>query len=279
MREIKTIAIVGFGLIGGSLGMAISERTDYTVLAIERDASVCRAAVDAGAAKCAGGAELLSRADLLILALSPAGSVEFLRENADRLPEGALVTDVCGIKRGVVRACEEICAQRALHFIGGHPMAGREHNGFANATGALFLNASYILTPTEHTEPAAVDFMKGLAMQLGCKAVTLTTPAHHDRMIAFTSQLPHVLAGAYVKSPVARQHKGYSAGSFRDVSRVATVDEGLWNQLFIENGDLLCAELDSLIEHLTQYKTAIAQQDRQAVADLIREGRLIKEQI
>lgn len=279
MREIKTIAVAGFGLIGGSLGKAITARTDYTVLAIDRDRTVLSAAVESGAAKRGGGAELLCQADMLVLAMTPAGSVHFLREHAEKLPAGALVTDVCGIKRGVVRDCEEICAAHGLNFLGGHPMAGKEHSGFENATSELFLNASYILTPTENTESAAIEFMEDLTVQIGCRGVTITTPAHHDRMIAFTSQLPHVLAGAYVKSDSAPDHKGYSAGSFRDVSRVATVDEGLWHQLFIENGDLLCAEIDSLIEHLAQYRDAIAAKDKDAVSALIREGRRIKERI
>lgn len=279
MRDMKSIAIAGFGLIGGSLGKAVKRYTDYNVLAIDNDKNVLESAVNSGAADESGGAELLCKADMLILALSPAVSVDFLRENAGKLKTGALVTDVCGIKRTVVAECEKLCMNSGLYFIGGHPMAGREHSGFEYSVEDLFTGASYILTPTENTAPDAMEFMKQFAIKLGCKEVTVTTPENHDRMIAFTSQLPHVLAGAYVKSECAPEHRGYSAGSFRDVSRVATVDEKLWSQLFIDNGDLLCGEIETLIKHLNEYRQAIADNDRETLTALIKDGREIKTRI
>lgn len=279
MREIKNIAVAGFGLIGGSIGKAIAKYTDYTVSAIDIDMQMLAIVKQQGAAHYIGGVELLKSADMLILAMSPNTSIKFLRENIDLLPKGALVTDVCGIKRLLVNECEPLCIHNGLCFIGGHPMAGKEKNGFENSDADLFKNASYILTPTENTDAAAVSFMKELAALIGCKEATVTNSENHDRMIAFTSQLPHVLAGAYVMSECAEHHRGYSAGSFRDVSRVATVDERLWNQLFIENGDLLCKEIGDLIDHLSKYKTAIEQRDFAAVSDLIKTGREIKQRI
>lgn len=276
MRKINTICVVGLGLIGGSIALAVKEKTDYTLLGIDREEAVCRAALAAGAADRVGGAELLEQADLVILALPPDAAVSFLREEAGRIPAGAAVTDVCGVKRQVVSACEEICGQHGLHFLGGHPMAGKEVSGFANADSHLFEGASYILTPTERTAPELTAFLMTFAAEIGCRTAAVTSPEHHDEMIAYTSQLPHVLAGAYVKSPAAKGHSGYSAGSFRDVSRVATVDERLWSGLFLQNGDNLCRELDGLIDRLTAYKTAIASGNEAALRALIREGREIK---
>lgn len=276
MREIKTIGIVGLGLIGGSLAMAAKEKTGYTLLGVDREEAVCKAALAAGAADETGGPALLRRAQLVILALPPEAAVSFLREQAGQLPPGTWVTDVCGVKRRVVAACEEICTRHGLCFLGGHPMAGREVSGFGNADARLFEGASYILTPTERTNPELTAFMMTFSAQIGCRTATITSPAQHDRMIAYTSQLPHVLAGAYVKSPASREHSGYSAGSFRDVSRVATVDENLWSGLFLQNGDNLCRELEGLIGRLAAYKSAIEEGDEPALRALIREGREIK---
>lgn len=276
MRKIKTICVVGLGLIGGSLALAVKGKTDYTLLGIDREAEVCRAALAAGAADAAGGPELLERADLVVLALSPEASVSFLQEQAGRIPAGGWVTDVCGVKRTVVARCEAICTRYGLHFLGGHPMAGREVSGFANADAHLFEGASYILTPTESTLPELTAFLMTFAAEIGCRTATVTSPEHHDRMIAYTSQLPHVLAGAYVKASAAQEHSGYSAGSFRDVSRVATVDENLWSGLFLQNGDNLCREIGGLIDRLAAYRAAIASKDEPALRALLREGREIK---
>lgn len=156
-------------------------------------------------------------------------------------------------------------------------MAGKEHSGFSNADAGLFQGASYILTPEKDTPPAALSLLQELASALGCGRITVTTPDHHDRMIAFTSQLPHVLAGAYVKSPRCPEHNGYSAGSYRDVSRVATVDEKLWSQLFLLNADHLTEEIDTLIANLTACRDAVAAGDHSRLEDVLRRGREIKE--
>lgn len=276
MIEIKNICIAGMGLIGGSVAKAVKQNTGYTLLGIDNDPEVLTAAAKCGAADMVGGAELLKEADLLICALSPEITLEFLEKNAGLIKKGAVVTDVCGVKRRITPLCEKLCAEQGLHFIGGHPMAGREHSGFENSDGGLFQGASYILTPTGSTSAEAVAFMMEFARDIGCARVEITTPEHHDRMIAFTSQLPHVLAGSYVKSPEAPGHAGYSAGSFRDVSRVATVDERLWTSLFMENRDNLSAEISILIDNLSAYKTAMDSGDVKTLSRLIREGREIK---
>ena len=275
---VNTVAIAGLGLIGGSLALALKANTACTVVGIDRDEAAVSAARAAGAVDLAGR-EALPRALLLILALPPAAAAPFLREHAASLPPGTLVTDVCGVKRAVVAACEPVCREHGLVFLGGHPMAGKETSGFGSADAQLFRGASYILTPTPDTPPAAVDTMRELAAALGCARVTVASPEEHDRMIAFTSQLPHVLAGAYVKSPCCPKHAGFSAGSYRDVSRVASVDEKLWTQLFLMNGDDLCGEIDTLIENLRACRDAIAAKDAGRLEAVLREGRLRKESV
>lgn len=275
----RRLVIAGLGLIGGSLALALQKRADWMVSGVDRDDRTLElahaAGIDARRPEQAG--DLLAQADLLILALPPAGAISFLQEQGDRLRPGAAVSDVCGVKREVVKACEAICRPRGLHFVGGHPMAGKERSGFQNADGNLFQGASYILTPLPDSHPGAVAMLEKMAKDMGCGTVTVTDPAHHDRMIAFTSQLPHVLAGAYVKSPACPEHAGYSAGSYRDVSRVATVDEALWTQLFLMNRDYLCAEIDGLIQNLAACRDAIAKREPERLREILREGRLRKE--
>lgn len=275
----KTIAIIGLGLIGGSMAMALKKQDGYTVLGYDWDPETQEAALKSGAIQLTADSATLPGAEILILALPPKAAVQSLKELRDHLRPGALVSDVCGVKRTVVAACEPLCREKGLLFLGGHPMAGRERGGFQNATGNLFRGASYILTPSSQTPEAAVHSMRALAIDLGCGGITVTTPEEHDRMIAFTSQLPHVLAGAYVQSPQCPNHKGYSAGSYRDVSRVAAVDETLWSQLFLMNRDRLCDELDGLIDRLKAAREAVASGNREAVAEGIRRGRLIKERL
>ena len=275
----KTIAIIGLGLIGGSMALALQKQGGYTILGYDWDRETQESALSTGAIQLTAGPETLSRAELLVLALPPEAAVRALEKLRDFLRPGTLVTDVCGVKRAVVTACDPLCREKGLLFLGGHPMAGRERGGFQNATGNLFRGASYILTPGTDTSEVALDTMKRLACHLGCSGVTVTTPEEHDRMIAFTSQLPHVLAGAYVQSPQCPGHKGYSAGSYRDVSRVAAVDESLWSQLFLMNGDMLCGELDGLIHRLQAARDAVASGNRNAVEAVIRRGRLVKERL
>lgn len=273
-----TIAIAGMGLIGGSLGLALKSGTGHTVIGIDIDDKVLDAALKAGAAD-KTGVRYLHEADLLILALSPNGAACFLKENVSKLRRGAVVTDVCGVKRSIVEKCLPLCRKYGLHFVGGHPMAGREHSGFSNAVSDLFYGAYYIFTPAADTPEPVLSMLEKIAYGIGCAGVTIATPEQHDRMIAFTSQLPHALAGAYVKSPQCPEHKGFSAGSYRDVSRVATVDERLWTQLFMLNADNLCSEIDMLIDNLKACRDAIDAGDEDRLAGILREGRNRKESV
>lgn len=269
------IAIIGLGLIGGSLARAFRHYTDHIVIGCDIDPATVSAALDEGAIH--EGCDEVPAADLYVLAMAPGTAVNYLERQAALFSPGAIVTDVCGVKSAVTRRFEAVCAANGLCFVGGHPMAGREVSGFQNSVADLFVNRSYIITATDTTDPTAVALLRELVLSIGISHVTVTTPENHDRMIAFTSQLPHVLAGAYMKSPTSREHNGYSAGSYHDVSRVSSVDEHLWSELFLENRTYLAAELKGLIANLEQYLTAVEAGDRDELFRLIRESRLLKE--
>lgn len=274
---IKSIAVIGLGIIGGSIAKAVKKNSALRVTVFNRSPQTAGEAIACGAADEIWDGKSPLNADLTVIALPPAATVAFLRENAGKLRAGSVVTDVCGVKGFITEECGAICAAHGLLFIGGHPMAGREKGGFANSDGDLFKGASYIVTPTGETDKKAVEAMETFAKILGVGGLTVTSPAHHDEIIAFTSQLPHVLAGAYVKSPSCAGRKGYSAGSFADVSRVATADEDLWSELFTLNKDNLVREIETLSENLLEYRDALASGDTERLSALIKHGRLIKE--
>ncbi len=271
-----TIVIAGLGLMGGSAAMALQRATPVRIVGLDRDPAVVMQALKRHAIDEVCTAQLLGEADLLILALPPRAAVEVLGEIAPQMKEGAIVTDLCGVKRFIVQECVPICEQYGLHFVGAHPMAGKEKSGFSQADAALFHGASFIITPQDNTPEHVIEAMHSLAKELGCTRLTVTTPEEHDRMIAFTSQLPHVLAGAYVQSPCSARHEGFSAGSYRDVSRVATVDETLWSELFAQNSDLLENELEQLIVRLEEFRVAIEEKDEAYMKRMLKEGRLCK---
>ena len=276
--EKKTVAIVGLGLIGGSMALALRRRAAHRLVGIDVNPAVCEAALQQDAVDEAGGPERLAEADIVLLALAPQHLIPFVQQHIDRIPAGAIVSDVCGVKAAIVEVCEPLCEQHGLFFVGGHPMAGKEHSGFGNADADLFVGASYIFAPTPRTDRRALETMQQLAHEMGCARTTLTTPQEHDRIIAFTSQVPHVLAGAYVTSPTCPQYRGFSAGSYRDVSRVATVDEHLWSHLFLLNAGPLCDEIDGLIDRLHQYREALAAGDRDRLEQILATGRKRKEE-
>lgn len=272
-----TALIVGLGLIGGSVAKSLKKNSDWTVIGYDKDRSVMTEAVNCGACDGIWNENCPSDADITVICLPPSAAVSFLKEKASLLKKESVVTDVCGIKRWVVEKCDAVCRESGLHFIGGHPMAGKERSGFKNSDENLFNRASYILTPLEFTSPAALETAKEFASALHVAKITVTTPEHHDRVIAFTSQLPHIIAGAYVKSDTCQMRHGFSAGSFKDVSRVATVDENLWTELFIKNRELLLPEIESMIERLNEYKEAVLNNDAERLSLIIKQGRIIKE--
>jgi len=266
------IGIAGLGLIGGSFAKAIKKYTCHEVYGHDISEDVLRRAEFDHAIDGRLNGDVLSRCDIIIVALYPADTVSYIKENASRFPKEAVVMDCCGVKEAVVPEAEKIAEEHGFAFIGGHPMAGIEFSGFEHSRCSLFQNASMILTPTPRVRPDALDKARNLCLSVGFSKIQISTPEEHDRMIAFTSQLAHVVSSAYVKSDAALSHKGFSAGSYRDMTRVARLNEHMWTELFLDNAHYLASEIDGLISRLSQYRDAIKSGNREEIMRLLREG-------
>lgn len=271
------IGIIGLGLIGGSMAKALKKYTEHEVYGYDIDDSVVQSALDAGSIDRKIGAEELFACDLLFLGLYPRQAVEYVRKNIDGFRPGSIVIDLCGVKQYLIENLSGICADHQITYIGGHPMAGKERWGFSSADADLFRNASMIITPDARVPQELLGKLEELFIEIGFGCTTVTTPKAHDSMIAFTSQLAHVVSSAYIKSPRARQHEGFSAGSYKDLTRVAKLNPQMWTELFLENKDCLLDEIDTIQEHLQEYRDAIAAKDDRRLYELLEEGRKIKE--
>lgn len=270
------IAVIGLGIIGGSFCKAIKKHTAHTVIGINRTHSVAEQAKNDGSIDVIGTVESLGEADIIFLCMYPQACVDFIKENGKFIKKGALVTDSSGIKSAICPQLYELSQEFGFVFVGSHPMAGKEKNGYGVSEAELYKGASFIITPCGADEKY-VNTLADLALSIGFGKIKITTPEEHDRMIAFTSQLPHVLACSYVLSPCCPNHNGFSAGSYRDVSRVANINSKLWSELFLENREPLITELDILIENITRIKDAIKDNDRETLADLLEQGHKIKQ--
>ncbi len=272
----STIGIVGLGLIGGSMAKAIKFHTDHAVLGADLDRDTMALAFASGAIDGELDGTSLNSCDLLLLALPPEALIGWAQANAPKIAKTAVVVDLCGVKRLIADALRPLAQRYGFAYVGGHPMAGKERGGFKHATALLFSGASMILTPDETTEAPLLERLKTFFLSLGFGTVTYATPAEHDRIISYTSQLCHITSSAFVKSPTAQTHMGFSAGSFRDMTRVAYLDEAMWTQLFLADADYLTGELDTLITHLQEYRDALGDRDRERLRSLLREGRELK---
>lgn len=270
------IAVIGLGLIGGSIAKAIKEQTDHTVLGADIVQSVLLRAKLTEAIDDALTEENLPECETVIIALYPEAAVRWLRENAKRIAKHALVVDCCGVKKYVCDRVKDLAVEHGFVFIGGHPMAGRERSGFDFSTSEMFKKASMILTPYADTDIREIERAKKLFLSIGFGRITIRTPEEHDRIIAYTSQLAHVLSNAYIKSPTAPYHSGLSAGSFRDMTRVATLNPTMWVELFFENRDNLITEIDALADRLTEYSRALKENDADALRRLLEDGVMMK---
>lgn len=274
----KTIAIIGLGLIGGSFARAFKKYTTHTVIGFNRTRSTAETALEQGTIDKIGTEEDLKQADVVLLSMYPKVSCDFVEKHIDSFKPGCIITDDCGIKSYLVDRLAELCKQHGLYYVGGHPMAGREVSGYKASSADLYKGASMLLIPTEASTQEIVQQVKDLFAGIGFSQLVVTTAEHHDRMIAYTSQLCHVISSAYIKSPSELEHKGYSGGSYRDLTRVAYLNETMWTELFIENRQALVPEIDEVIKHLTEYRDAIAQEDEETLYHLLQEGKRRKEQ-
>ena len=270
-----TVGIVGLGLIGGSFARAVQAYTEHRVYGLDTEEVLAAARAD-GVIAGTLTPERLGQVDVLILCLYPGQIVEFLQQNAAGIAPGTLVFDCAGVKEPVCAAAFPLARAHGFDFLGGHPMAGKERSGFDASEASLFYNASYILVPGEAPQ-SATDTLVSLAKSMGFGTIKYCTQQKHDRMIAYTSQIPHVLACAYVMSPRCDEHSGFSAGSYRDVSRVARINAELWADLFLANREELADETEELVRNIERIRAAVAKNDRAELVALLSSAREKKE--
>ena len=273
------IAIVGLGLIGGSLAKAIKKNTDDTVYGIDISGTTVASALSEEAIDYPIETERLNICDIVIVALHPNETIDFILSNKQNFKKGGIVIDCCGVKETIVNAVEQPLADEGVRFLGCHPMAGREFSGFAYSLDNLFEKASFIMTPTDNTPISAVKEVSAFAYKIGFAKCVVSSPSEHDEIIAFTSQLAHVVSSAYIKSPTLDKKSGFSAGSFKDLTRVAKLNADMWTVLFEMNSKALTNELDSIISALTDYRDSIKAHDSERLHQLLEEGTRLKEKI
>lgn len=273
-----TVGILGLGLIGGSLARAY-KLAGHTVYVKNRDERMLSFAMLSGAVDGKLNEDTIPQCDLILLAIYPAGSADWLEANAPLISKKALVIDCCGTKQLVCQRCFPIAKEYGFIFVGGHPMAGSQFSGFKYSRASLFQGAPMVLVPPVYDDMALLQRVKDALEPCGFGFFSVTTAADHDRMIAFTSQMPHILSNAFIKSPTALEHKGFSAGSYRDLTRVAWLNPGMWTELFLENRENLLFELDTYIQSLTEYRDALANQDEDTLYRLLDDGKKRKEEV
>ena len=273
-----TVGIVGLGLIGGSFAKAY-HAAGHTVLAFDIDRSTYDFAVLSGTVNGPLTDETLSTCDLILIAVIPSAAVDYLKHHAAHIGPKPVVIDCCGTKRVVCAACFPLAKEHGFTYLGGHPMAGTHNSGFKYATPTMFHNAPMVLVPENHNDIQLLSRVKDLLAPAGFSRFSITTAEQHDEMIAFTSQLAHVVSNAYIKSPTAGLHKGFSAGSYKDMTRVAWLAPRMWAELFLENKEYLMTELNTLIDNLRQYQDAMEHNDLPGLVQLLDEGRRRNEEV
>lgn len=271
------IAVVGMGLIGGSLCRALKQYTPHTVLGTTRNKKTVEFALSMGAID----REFTDyqEADVVFVALPPVPTLDFLKTHLEDFRPGTIVADICGVKEPIVSAVDVLYQEKGVFYVGTHPMAGKEISGFASSDADMYKNASYIITQTSLTNQEAVDTLSALAREIGFSRIQITDPHRHDVIIAYTSQLAHVVSSAYIKSPTSGMTLGFTAGSFQDMTRVAKLDPDMWTALFGMNQRPLLEELDTLIHNLTVFRTALAEEDTTKMRYLLEQGRMLREEV
>ena len=272
------IGILGLGLIGGSMARAYAV-AGHTVYAADLDESTLSFAMLSGAVHGRLDEETIPACELLLLAIYPGGSAKWLEDNGRLVDSGALVLDLCGIKQEVCKRCFPVARKYGFTFVGGHPMAGSHFSGFKYSRADIYKGAPMVLVPPRFDDIDLLQRVKDAMAPCGFGMFSVTTAEEHDRMIAFTSQMPHVLSNAFIKSPTARQHKGFSAGSYKDLTRVAWLNAPMWSELFLENRDNLLFELNTYLDSLTAYRDALEARDGERLTALLEAGKKAKEEV
>ncbi len=273
-----TVGICGLGLIGGSMAKAY-KAAGHTVLGFDAHEPTLGYCALAGITDGVLNEDTIADCDLLLVALYPQVAISYLDTIAPRIATKTVVIDLCGTKKQICECGFALAKQYGFTFVGGHPMAGTQYSGIKYAKATLFKGAPMVLVPPIYDDIAFLDRIRTLLAPAGFGKFSVTDAESHDRVIAFTSQLAHVVSNAYVKSPSAKEHKGFSAGSYKDMTRVAWLNEQMWCELFLENREPLLFELDTIIASLQEYRDAIGKNDADTLRALLRDGRVAKEEI
>ena len=265
------VGILGLGLIGGSLARAYA-KAGHRVFAQDQDASILEFAQLAGAVEAPLNQETIPQCDLILLAIYTGGCIAWLEENAGKISPDALVMDCCGVKKEICDFAFPVAEKYGFTFIGGHPMAGSHQSGFKYSRSNLFQGAPMVLVPPRFDDARLLERAVEALAPCHFGKFSVTTGEKHDEMIAFTSQMPHIVSNAYIKSPTAAAHKGFSAGSYKDLTRVAWLNPGMWAELFLANKENILKELDVYIHSLCQYRDAIVREDEAQLVQLLEDG-------
>lgn len=272
------VGILGLGLIGGSLARAYA-KAGHRVYVCDKDEQMVSFAQLAGVVHDRLNETTIADCELILLAIYAGGSAAWLEENAHLIDKNTLVIDCCGIKKQICDRCFPLAEAYGFTFVGGHPMAGSHHSGFKYSRSNLFQGAPMVLVPPRYDDPMLLQRVKDALAPCNFGSFSVTTAEDHDKMIAFTSQMPHIVSNAFIKSPTAMAHKGFSAGSYKDLTRVAWLNPQMWAELFLTNRDNILNELSMYIESLQQYQKALEAEDEDALIALLDEGRKRKEEV
>ena len=279
-KKNMTIGVVGLGLIGASLAAAFKE-AGYKVLGDDKDRPTKDFALMAGTIDAILDKESIKECNMIFIAISVKQAMEWLSKNAESISSNAIVVDCCGVKRSICNLGSELSACHGFRFVGGHPMAGKQIGGYKNSRADLFGGATFCMVPQDNNDIRLITELKSVLKDAGFAKFMVMTAEEHDRVIAFTSQMAHLLSNAYIKSDMAEAKDAamLSGGAFRDMTRVAYLDESMWTDLFLENKDNLLAELNSFITELEKYKLALEDSDKEKLSDLLLEGKNRKTEI
>lgn len=267
------ITVVGLGLIGGSIAMALRKCSPKKIWAVDIDKDTLHQAWEQGIIDggFTDGSEPLKKSDLVIISLYPDRTIGFVKEHMEDFKENAIITDTAGIKKKVIG---EIWAflREDLDFVGGHPLAGREGSGFCQASADIFQGANYLLTPAQSNKKESLGFVEKMIKTIGCKDPIYMKPEEHDRIIALTSQLPHVIAASLVNCSLLEDTGALIGGSFRDATRVARMNVDLWTELLLENRENILTQMEVFIDNITSMKQMLVNEDRDCLDELLRKA-------
>ena len=270
------IGIVGLGLIGASFGKSLKKATENKVFGYDINPDVLLKAELVGAIDQPLYEENVQELDLLIISVYPRAFKEVACKYLPKMKDGAILMDFCGIKRGIEEDMKALSSDYPnLSFVGAHPMAGREFSGIDRSISTLFDKATCVVVPVK-ADIFTLEKVRDLILSVGFSEAVFSTSYRHDEIIAFTSQLCHIVSNAFIKSPMASSHFGFSAGSYRDLTRVARLNPTMWTELMMDNRDLLKNELDGLIARLLEYSKALGDGDESRLFDLLKEGSDLK---